>query len=593
MKRKIFTLLLCGFFGTAVMAQNVPGVVKKTTVKPVIDGKIDDVWATANKYDVDKPFRLELPTLGESGTTYWKGLWDADGFYILVVVNDDSWLPSWAPGGGANSYEYDKIELYFDTNPVLKDGVGGQGGTTGNRQIAPDTKAGILEGQPQTVQIAGFNVDWAILVEDPHWEVEYFVPWDAIPDKDGILFDKTATMGFDVNIADMDAGEAPPPRKRMMWSNVGAIDENWNNMDDAGHLTFEGAETAILIDKVTVTAGTVTVDNGTLQMVATIDPVDASNQKLRWSIVEGGTGKASIDATTGVLTAIADGTVTVKAAATDGGWSEGTADVTISGQKIDQNDIWNSLNKISKWNFNDGKTGDFPTGWSGWVDGGVADQVLPVIEDGIVAMKCGLASDGNNWHYQLNQSNLTCEPNVPYTLKFKSWASAAATPCAVDFEDTPTLGYTRYGSSSDAEAVSGGSEWHYSVGTDPTWITFHVVFDKLTPTSVQKIQWMNSLSTETVYLDSVLLIKDADLLLSAKELAANTMKVYPNPVGAFNELNVNLTSLNAKVAIYNSLGQKLMEKTANGNLAKFNVSSLRKGMYFVRLSDGTTQKFIK
>jgi len=32
---------------------------------------------------------------------------------------------------------------------------------------------------------------------------------------------------------------------------------------------------------------------------------------------------------------------------------------------------------------------------------------------------------------------------------------------------------------------------------------------------------------------------------------------------------------------------------AIGNIAKFDVSSLRKGMYFVRLSDGSSQKFIK
>jgi hypothetical protein len=41
------------------------------------------------------------------------------------------------------------------------------------------------------------------------------------------------------------------------------------------------------------------------------------------------------------------------------------------------------------------------------------------------------------------------------------------------------------------------------------------------------------------------------------------------------------------------VGQKLMEKTANGTVAKFDVANLRKGMYFVRFTDGTSEKFVK
>lgn len=53
------------------------------------------------------------------------------------------------------------------------------------------------------------------------------------------------------------------------------------------------------------------VDNGTLQMIATIIPSDATNQEIVWSVVNG-TGQATIDSA-GLLTAIADGVVTVKA----------------------------------------------------------------------------------------------------------------------------------------------------------------------------------------------------------------------------------------------------------------------------------------
>ena len=598
MKRKIFTFLLCGLFGSILMAQTVKpdGVIVKATTKPVIDGVIDAVWATANAYNVDLPFKLEVPTLGDAGTTYWKGLWDDDGMYILVVANDDAWDP-WFLLSTGNTYDFDMVELYFDTNANLADGLGGQAGTTGNRQIAPNPASGKVDGQLLTTAVQGFNVEYAINANDaPLWICEYFIPWDAIPDGSGVLFDKTQTMGFDVDITDRDPGDAT--RKRALWSNDGTrgvADENWNNMDEAGHVTFEGAVDLVYVDFITLTPGAITTDNGTLQMVANVEPTDATSQKLRWEVTNG-TGMAKISST-GLVTAIKNGTVSVKAYALDGGWAESAAvEITITGQVIDNYDVWNSLNKISNWDFNDGITGGWPTGWGGWVDvatAGTELQTNPVVEDGVVSMQCGLASDGANWHYQFNQQPLSCDPNVPYTLKFKSWASADGTPSALDFEDTPALNYVRYGATSDPESPDGRSEWHYTLSTEPTWFTFHVTFDQIQPTSVQKLQFMNSLSMETIYLDSVLLIKDADWTGVAKLQASNTMNVYPNPVGTSNELTVILTSMNARVSIYNALGQKMMEKTANGNMAKFNVASLHKGLYFVRLEDGTSQKFIR
>jgi hypothetical protein len=72
---------------------------------------------------------------------------------------------------------------------------------------------------------------------------------------------------------------------------------------------------SIPVTTVTVTgmggATTISVDNGTLQMSAHIDPHDATDKTVVWSVVNG-TGSASIDQN-GLLTAITDGTITVKA----------------------------------------------------------------------------------------------------------------------------------------------------------------------------------------------------------------------------------------------------------------------------------------
>ena len=67
-------------------------------------------------------------------------------------------------------------------------------------------------------------------------------------------------------------------------------------------------------------------------MSATILPVDASNKTVTWSIANN-TGKASINSS-GLVTAIANGTVTARATARDGSGVYGTLTITISNQII-------------------------------------------------------------------------------------------------------------------------------------------------------------------------------------------------------------------------------------------------------------------
>jgi uncharacterized protein YjdB len=91
------------------------------------------------------------------------------------------------------------------------------------------------------------------------------------------------------------------------------------SIPDIGPFDYGGTPPAepIPVTSVTVTgtggAITITVDNGTLQMIATVLPEDATDKTVVWSVANG-TGSASISST-GLLTAITDGTVIVKATA--------------------------------------------------------------------------------------------------------------------------------------------------------------------------------------------------------------------------------------------------------------------------------------
>lgn len=77
---------------------------------------------------------------------------------------------------------------------------------------------------------------------------------------------------------------------------------------------------------------TINSDKGTLQLNATVSPSNATNKSVIWSLTNE-TGQATISPT-GLVTAVANGTVTAKATAMDGSGVSGTLDITISNQVI-------------------------------------------------------------------------------------------------------------------------------------------------------------------------------------------------------------------------------------------------------------------
>jgi uncharacterized protein YjdB len=93
---------------------------------------------------------------------------------------------------------------------------------------------------------------------------------------------------------------------------------------------------AVLVSSITVQGqggvSTINTPSGSLQMIATILPVNANNQSVTWSV--NNTSIATINASNGLLTALADGSVTVTATANDGSGISGSAVITISNQTV-------------------------------------------------------------------------------------------------------------------------------------------------------------------------------------------------------------------------------------------------------------------
>ncbi|MFA7417263.1 MAG: ice-binding family protein, partial [Acholeplasma sp.] len=103
-----------------------------------------------------------------------------------------------------------------------------------------------------------------------------------------------------------------------------------------GTRTITISNQVIVVDSITVDGidnkNSIDIFGGTLQMEAVILPIDAADKAIIWSVING-TGSASISVD-GLLTAMANGTVTVKAALVSNPLVFGTKDIILSNQDV-------------------------------------------------------------------------------------------------------------------------------------------------------------------------------------------------------------------------------------------------------------------
>ena len=104
-----------------------------------------------------------------------------------------------------------------------------------------------------------------------------------------------------------------------------------------GTLTVTISNQVIAVTSITVSGvggtTTITTDGGTLQLSAAVLPANATNKSVTWSITSG-SGRASINSSTGLVKATDNGTVTIRATASDGSGIYGSLVITVSNQVI-------------------------------------------------------------------------------------------------------------------------------------------------------------------------------------------------------------------------------------------------------------------
>jgi len=96
-------------------------------------------------------------------------------------------------------------------------------------------------------------------------------------------------------------------------------------------------------------------EGGTLQLYTNVEPDNASDTTKTWSVING-TGSATI-AQTGIVTAVSDGTVTIRATANDASGVYDDYQITISNQsepepepEVQQHGIIRYNGKVIKYN---------------------------------------------------------------------------------------------------------------------------------------------------------------------------------------------------------------------------------------------------
>lgn len=580
--RKIFTLILGVLFVSAAFAQleRPTAVIKKAEVKPVIDGVFDEVWATTDSFAIDRPYDTAngAPTLGEPGETYWKALWDEDGYYLIIKVTDDAYYANYVAGGG-DAWMFDKPEVYFDVNYVLEDGLGPSVSGSGHHQMAPDMTLAKENGQLNTEDNTRQH---AFKVDAPNYVAEYFVPWASLTNSDGGGVDLEAQIGFDVTINDSDPDNAT--RRRAVWANVGPdATEAWTNMDQCGIITLEGAQVIYVTDVNISVDGAITEDNQQLQINVEVLPEDATVKTVKWKVrtADGSRPRASISPS-GLITPVTNEELIIYASdATDFIDSEEIT-VSITGQKVTAEEV----NYIKNGNFDVAtETGAPGAPWTGG----------STVVDGVLNITNTNGQGVNPWDWTVGQ-NINIPQSLkdePFILKMKLWISEADT-FDVDIENVGG-DYVRFGSTSDPKA-NGTSQWRWNpLTTEPTMYEIAIEnFSAMDPVLPQKFNFFAGHTNATVFIDSVYLLAVSDLAListaTSQVKAMETFKVYPNP--ATSKLNVELSAINAKVEIYNSVGVKMDEAVVIGNRHIFDVSRYTKGLYFVK-ANGAVVKFIK
>ncbi len=320
----------------------------------------------------------------------------------------------------------------------------------------------------------------------------------------------------------------------------------------------------------------ITTDNGTLQLEATVTP---NTEDVTWSIVDG--AEYALVSNTGLVTAIGNGTVTVRAALTSDSEVYDEIEITISNQVVAvtgltvtvQDDAAaeitaenGTLQLIATIAPEDATNTDVT--WT--ITSG--SEYATVDENGVVTA----TANGTVTVRATSDADDTIYDEIEVTI---SNQVVVVTGIAVTVQDDAAAEITVENGTLQLIATITPED---ATNTDVTWtITSGSEFATVDENGV-----VTAIANGTV---TVRATSDADgtvydeievvinIPLSATDFGKLNFTIYPNPV--FDVLYINTTSQIQEVRIYNMVGQELYTGTSN----KINLQNFQAGYYIVQV----------
>ncbi|MFA7445599.1 MAG: Ig-like domain-containing protein, partial [Flavobacteriaceae bacterium] len=332
---------------------------------------------------------------------------------------------------------------------------------------------------------------------------------------------------------------------------------------------------------------------GTLQLIATITPTDATNQNVTWSVVSG-SAFVSVDAD-GLVTAIANGTATVRATSVDNTAIYDEIEVTVnyvapvipvtSIEVTTENDvdaeiatIGGTLQLVATITPTDATNQEVT--WS--VESG--NDFVSVDTNGLVtALANGTATvratsvDNTSIFDEIEVTVNYVEPAIPVT------AIEVTTENDVEAEIT-VIGDTLQLIATITPENATNQEVIWSVESGSGFVS---VDDNGLVTALSDgtaTVRATSVENDAVF-DEIEVVVNS---LSIKDILAESIAVYPNPTNGI--LNIDSTSEIVLVEVYNLVGQKT---ASYKNISKVDFSTLPNGVYIVKIQTQEGKSIIR
>ena len=218
-------LLLAASAGTAVYAADLPeGEAVKGT--PTIDGKIDDVWANAPVYNVDRV--KDGRDTGLKST--FSAMWDDSALYVLIIAEDADHSFNGGPSVG------DGMEIYLDFNNAKTAGFDDDAQAY-FAMCANDAETLSYDGSPYGKMILEDAASVAMTTEDGRYIYEAKILDEAME----VELTEGMTIGFDIQVNDQVSGETSRSGA-YGWSD--ATNKAWESPEVFGNLTLTAGGTA-------------------------------------------------------------------------------------------------------------------------------------------------------------------------------------------------------------------------------------------------------------------------------------------------------------------------------------------------------------